>query len=113
MEADLHNLVPAVGELNGDRSNRSFSMVSGEPRAYGKCDFEIDFDTDKVEPMPSVRGNISRTYFYFEKQYGLRISKKQRRLFNVWDREDPVDDWERTRNFMIKNIQGNGNPFIK
>jgi deoxyribonuclease I len=113
MEADLHNLVPAVGELNGDRSNRSFSMVTGEPRVYGKCDFEIDYDTDKVEPMPSVRGDIARTYFYFEKQYGLRISKKQRRLFDVWNRADPVDEWEMERNRRIIKIQGNGNPFVE
>ena len=113
MEADLHNLVPAVGELNGDRGNRSFSMVQSEPRVYGKCDFEIDYDTDKVEPMPSIRGNIARTYFYFEKTYTLPISKKQRKLFNVWNNADPVDPWERSRNFMIKKIQGNGNPFVK
>ncbi len=30
MEADLHNLVPAVGEINGDRSNYRFGMISGE-----------------------------------------------------------------------------------
>jgi deoxyribonuclease I len=113
MEADLHNLVPAVGELNGDRSNRSFSMVSGEPRAYGACDFEIDFDTDKVEPRPEVRGDIARVYFYFQKRYGLPISKKQRKLFDVWNRADPVDRWEQDRNFLIKGIQGNGNPFVE
>ncbi|HPY42666.1 MAG TPA: endonuclease, partial [Thiolinea sp.] len=35
MEADLHNLVPAIGELNGDRNNFPYGVVSGEPRAYG------------------------------------------------------------------------------
>ena len=113
MEADLHNLVPAVGELNGDRSNRSFSMVQGEPRKYGSCDFEIDFDTDKVEPRPGVRGDIARTYYYFNEVYRLPISKKQRKLFDVWNREDPVDDWERMRNSRIKKIQGNENPFVE
>nr|WP_227665257.1 endonuclease [Magnetococcus marinus] len=113
MESDLHNLVPAVGELNGDRSNRSFSMVAGEPRAYGACDFEIDWDTDRVEPRPEVRGDIARTYFYMNASYGLPISKKQRRLFDVWNREDPVDDWERERNRRIERIQGNANPFIQ
>ena len=27
MESDLHNLVPAIGEVNGDRSNYSFTDV--------------------------------------------------------------------------------------
>lgn len=59
-------------------------------------DFEIDYDTDKVEPPPNVRGDIVRTYFYFEETYRLPISKKQRQLFMVWNRQDPVDEWERS-----------------
>ena len=41
IEADLHNLTPAVGELNGDRSNQPYGIVEGEPREYGACNFEI------------------------------------------------------------------------
>lgn len=113
MEADLHNLVPAVGELNGDRGKRSFAMVQGEPRVYGKCDFEIDYDTDNVEPRPKIRGDIARTYLYMNKIYNVPINKKQMKLFDVWNQEDPVDDWERSRNILIKKIQGNGNPFVE
>ncbi|MBF0160769.1 MAG: endonuclease [Magnetococcales bacterium] len=113
MEADLHNLVPAVGELNGDRSNRSYGMVSGKGGAYGACDFKVDFESDIVQPRPEVRGDIARTYFYFEKTYRLPISDKQRKLFEAWDRSDPVDAWERQRNQRIQRIQGNGNPFVE
>jgi deoxyribonuclease-1 len=35
MEGDMHNLVPAIGELNADRSNYRFSMLEGEKRRYG------------------------------------------------------------------------------
>ncbi|MEL0099318.1 MAG: endonuclease, partial [Opitutae bacterium] len=35
MEADPHNLVPVIGELNADRSNFAFGNLSGEERAYG------------------------------------------------------------------------------
>jgi len=38
MEADMMNLVPADGELNGDRSIYRFGMIPGEPRAYVACD---------------------------------------------------------------------------
>lgn len=51
MEGDMHNLVPAVGEVNGDRSNYSFGMLPGESRVYGRCDVEIDFKARKVEPL--------------------------------------------------------------
>ncbi len=43
-----------------------------------------------------VRGNIARTYFYMNWAYpghGV-ISKKNRKLFQAWDKIDPVDDWE-------------------
>ena len=113
MEADLYNLVPAVGELNGDRSNFRFGMIEGEPRKYGACDFEVDFKQRVAEPPESVRGDIARTYFYMEHQYGLRISRKQRQLFEAWGRMDPVDAAERARAKRIEAIQGNGNPFVR
>ncbi|MBF0399460.1 MAG: endonuclease [Magnetococcales bacterium] len=113
MEGDLHNLAPAVGELNADRSDRIYGMVAGEERAYGACDFEVDFQRDVVEPRPEIRGDIARTYFYFEKTYQLPIQESQRALFESWAKEDPVDEWERERNRRIKAIQGNGNPFVE
>jgi len=112
MESDMHNLVPAIGELNGDRSNFRYGMISGEPRSYGSVDFEVDFKQRVAEPAMHVRGDIARTYFYMEREYGLNIGKKQRRLFAVWNKEDPVDGWEIERNRKIMAIQGNSNPFV-
>lgn len=113
MEGDLVNLVPAIGEINGDRSNYSFTMLSGEPRLYGKPDFEIDFKARKVEPRKEVRGDIARIYFYMARKYNLRLSKQDIQLFSAWAKQDPVSDWERYRNHEIIQIQGFGNPFVK
>ncbi|MBA4502321.1 endonuclease [Marinobacterium marinum] len=113
MEADLYNLVPAVGELNGDRSNFRFGMIAGEPRAYGACDFEVDFKQRVAEPPEQVRGDIARTYFYMEDRYGLRISRKQRQLFEAWAKTDPVDLPELQRARRIEVIQGYANPFVE
>lgn len=41
------------------------------------------------------------------------ISKKNRKLFEAWDKEDPVDYWECERSKRIESIQGNANPFVK
>jgi len=113
MESDMHNLRPAVGELNGDRSNYRYGMIPGEPRMYGDAvDFEVDFKHRVAEPRPEVRGDIARTYFYMARRYGIRISKKQMRLFKAWAKSDPVDEWEKDRNCMIARLQGNANPFI-
>ena len=113
MESDMHNLQPAVGEMNGDRSNYKYGMIAGESRLYGAVDFEVDFKRRLAEPMPSVRGDIARTYFYMESVYGIRISKKQRQLFTAWAKLDPVDAWERQRNKAIQAIQGNTNTFVQ
>lgn len=113
MEADLMNLVPAVGELNGDRSNFRFGMIEGEPRKYGDCDFEVDFKQRVAEPPEHVRGDIARTYFYMADQYGLRISRKQRQLFEAWIRMDPVDAAELARSKKIAKIQGSSSLAVK
>jgi deoxyribonuclease-1 len=113
MESDMYNLVPAVGEINGLRSNYSFAIIPGEKREFGQCDMEIA--ARKVEPPESVRGNIARIYKYMDAAYpghGI-ISKKNRKLFDAWDRHDMVDAWECRRAKRIENIQGNTNPFVR
>ena len=113
MEGDMHNLVPAIGELNADRSNFRFNMLEGEKRRYGQCNFEVDFKARKAEPPEAVMGDIARIYFYMADRYRLKLSKSQKRLLAVWSNSDPVDVWERKRNQMIKGIQGNANRFIQ
>jgi deoxyribonuclease-1 len=112
MQADMHNLVPAIGEVNGLRSNYSFAMIPGEKRRFGSCDMEIE--SKKAEPPPEVRGDIARTYFYMEAAYPGRgiIGNKSRKMFEAWDKGDPVDAWECERTGKVAALQGNGNPFV-
>lgn len=112
MEGDLFNLAATIGELNNDRSHYRFGMIEGESRVYGLCDAEVDFKVRVFEPREAVRGDIARTYFYFEQRYGLKISRKQRQLFNTWDKLDPVDHQECDIHDAKAAIQGNKNPFV-
>ena len=113
MEADLHNLVPSIGELNGDRSNYQHGMIEGEVRRYGpRIDNEVDFKAKVFEPRPEVRGDIARIYFYYREKYGFNLSRKQTQLFKAWSKSDPVDSWERERNLSIQAIQGDSNFFV-
>jgi deoxyribonuclease-1 len=41
------------------------------------------------------------------------ISNKNRKLFEAWDNEDPIDNWECERCKRIESIPGNPNPFVK
>ena len=113
MQADMHNLVPAIGQVNALRLNYSYSMIPGEKRQFGPCDMEIE--DRKAEPRPEIRGDIARIYFYMDDAYPNRgiISKKNRKLFQAWAKEDPIDDWERERAKRIEAIQGNHNRFVE
>ena len=67
IQADMYNLYPAIGEVNGRRSNYSMAISKGEKREFGKCDVEIK--SLKVEPKESIRGEIARTYLYMDSVY--------------------------------------------
>ncbi|WP_445620643.1 endonuclease [Kushneria sp. Sum13] len=113
-EADLVNLVPSVGEVNGDRSNMRYGMVtSADAYQYGQCSAKVSFKERTFQPPAEVRGNIARTYWYMRDTYGTSISSQQQRLFEAWAKADPVDDWERLRNQRITAIQGSGNPYVE
>ena len=112
MQADMFNLYPAIGEVNGRRSTYSMAIIKGEKREFGKCDVEIK--NKKVEPKESIRGEIARTYLYMDSVYpGIGIiSKKNKKLFESWNKSDPVDDCECERSKRIERIQGNRNEVV-
>ena len=112
MEADLHNLIPAIGELNADRANFRLGMITGEVRQYGACDFEVDFKDRVVEPRDAIKGLFARVYFYMHDRYDLRMSDAQEQLLMAWDRAFPVTEWELERDRRIAAIMGHSNPFV-
>ena len=113
MQADLYNLQPAIGEVNGIRSNYQIGKIEGEERKFGKCDIEIK--NKKVEPTPKIRGDIARTYLYMEQTYPkyVKFNQSIKKLIIKWDQEDPVDAWECKRAILISNIQGNTNRILQ
>ncbi len=83
MESDMHNLQPAVGEVNGDRANFMYSQWNGGEGQYGQCTMKVDFKEKVAEPPARARGAIARTYFYMRDQYNLTLSRQQTQLFNA------------------------------
>ena len=113
VQCDLYNLVPAIGEIRALRSNYSYGMVQGENAEFGNCDIEIAYN--EIEPPAEVRGDIARIHFYMDWAYPAYdlIAEQDRKLFKIWDQEDPVDEWECKRAGRIEEIQKNENPFVK
>ena len=54
---------------------------------------EVDFCGRVAEPRSKIRGDIARI-FYMAETYGIRVNWQQRRLFEAWGRQDPVDAFE-------------------
>ncbi len=112
MEADLYNLKPAIGEVNGDRSNYQFAVLPSTTPQHGACPIKVDFKQRSVEPAAAIRGDIARIYFYMADKYNLKLSRQQQQLFLAWHRQDPADQKEQALNQQIANDMGHDNPFV-
>lgn len=111
MQADMHNLFPAIGAVNALRSNYNFTMLPQEPSDFGSCDMKID--SRKAEPPVQARGRIARTYLYMAQTYPqLSLSKKTQQLMQAWHKSYPVAAWECDRAKAIETLQGNANVIV-
>lgn len=113
MAADMHNLVPAIGEINSDRANFKFGADKVRVGQYGNCEFQVDFKRRRAYVRDGIKGDIARIYFYMSDRYNINLSKQERKLFEVWSKQDPVSRWEIIKNDRVLELQGNSNPYIK
>lgn len=121
MVSDLHHLYPTDATANNRRSNYPFGIVSGSPtweNAGSKLGTLTTGGTG-FEPRDVHKGNVARSMFYFvtrykgsNANYGGFYSSVQDAVFRKWNKSDPVDSHEMTRNNSIETYQGNRNPFI-
>jgi deoxyribonuclease-1 len=111
MQADMHNLFPAIGAVNALRSNYSFTMLPGEEVDFGSCAMKIE--SRKAEPPEEARGRIARTYLYMDSTYPqFKMSKKTRQLMDAWHKMYPVSAWECQRARRIEQAQSNKNKML-
>lgn len=97
MEADLHNLVPVIGEINGDRSNFKYAQAPKnlEYTQYGNCKVYTDFKAKRFYPADYSKGQIARAYLYMSKTYNIKLSDQEKKLMETWDRTYPMSEWEK------------------
>jgi len=109
MQADMHNLYPAIGAVNALRSNYRYSAVANG-YDLGGCEMIISSKERRVVPPDLAKGIVARVSLYFDETYGrYKLSDSQRRLFEAWDIKFPVTEAECKRNSFIEKIQGNVN----
>ena len=118
MYLNLHNLVPTIGEVNGDRSNFSFTILEEESN-YGECEIEIKYlqrqeqPRGLAEPPERTRGAIARIYLYMWEKYQFDLDKEQKDMFNDWNETYPVTEWECERDRLIAGELGEHNSKVQ
>lgn len=96
MESDLRNLVPAIGEINADRSNYEYADAPEEIvfSQYGACEVYTDFKAKRFYPAVYSKGFIARVYLYMSEKYGIVLESKERVLMQQWDKLYPPSEYE-------------------
>lgn len=111
MSNDPVNLVPSVGEVNGDRSNYPFGPVR-QGQSYGQCQMVIDTQNNVAQPPANRRGDVARVYAYMSKAYGVGIPADVADLYVYWMQQDPVSEEEIRINRAIQDAGHRANPFV-
>lgn len=139
--SDLHHIRPAESGLNSTRGNNKFGIVEGGTEAKNKDTGNVGgyVASNVFEPLDNVKGDVARIVMYVYTHYNnysnvggttngsgsasfgtlrftmvcsARNEEAAIRMLLEWNKMDPVDDLERTRNEEVFKIQGNRNPFI-
>ena len=111
MEGDLQNLAPAIGEINGDRSNYRYAEAPKDMqfKQYGGCKVFTDFKGKRFYPANYSKGWIARSFSYMSETYKIRLSDQERRLMEAWDKQYPMSQKEKGfREFALKKATLNG-----
>jgi deoxyribonuclease-1 len=117
MEADLHNLVPTIREVNSARENYQFQefnfLKNKEKFNFNECSIIIDERYRLFEPPDNEKGMIARISLYMADKYGIDLGERQYRMLTDWNNRFPVSDWERRWNEKVALIDGEHNSYIK
>lgn len=104
---DLVNLIPAVGQINADRSNKPYlDEVKVIKEGYGKC--KAVSGKRGFVPPDHIKGDIARIAEYMSLTYGVVYSRRQNDLFSKWASLDPVTEDEIKHHQRIIKTQGYG-----
>lgn len=116
MYTDLHNLVPIIGEVNGARSNFSFTAIPENRKIeigmFNGCDIIIDATEKTVEPKDQIKGLIARAHLYMAETYAISLKPGQNETMQDWHEKYPPSEWEKEWNLRIYNVTGKNNRFI-
>ncbi|WP_272150951.1 endonuclease [Tenacibaculum aiptasiae] len=113
--SDAHHLRPSDVTFNSQRGNKLFAAGSGNAKDV----------SGNWYPGEEWQGDVARMIMYMYLRYGNQCLPKNVivgdtnssdnnmiDLLLQWNIDDPVSDFEKTRNNVVANAQGNRNPLI-
>jgi hypothetical protein len=104
-EDDLHNLRAAVVSVNSTRSNYPFT------NAATGANWKLI--NGAFYPGEEHVGDVARIVLYITLRNNIKITEVgSYQMFLTWHEQDPVSDFEISRNEKIFGIQKSRNPFI-
>lgn len=119
MRSDLHHLMATLIHTNEIRGHLAFGEVQGKPEYTNRGGAKMGEGV--FEPPDAAKGRVARAVFYFYTRYHDRgITRKGYRddffqgrleMFLRWNREHPPTQFEKDRNDLVEQFQGNRNPF--
>ncbi len=132
-KSDMHHLFPARLGVNISRLNHPFGEIPDQlteswyylderekeiPQKH--IEWYSEKGDDVFEPREDHKGNVARAIFYFYAMYKDEALNEDPEFFELqrptlcqWHYQDPVDQKEWDRTFMIAEYQdGKPNPFV-
>ena len=133
---DLHHLRVEDVSTNSARNNRTFDVsdvpyVDDKGMYQGTTRSRTSTTSWTWEPRDDVKGDVARMLFYMAVRYEGEDGEPNLELVDAivpknsklpthgrlstllrWHAADPVDDYERYRNYVVFGLQHNRNPFI-
>ena len=133
--SDVFQVLPSESQANSAKSNYPLGVVSGSTsNANARMKTGHDKKGQMVfEPCDEYKGDFARIYFYvatcyptvgwmsynsstnntaFKNEEYPTLTSDMLALMLEWHKNDPVSEWEITRNNRVEKVQGNRNPFI-
>lgn len=111
MEADLHNLIPAVSKATSP-SNKLVNIPDEAP-VHTSSGVDVGRTVRVLGEPDQTPGHVARIWLYMAETYSIKISTAERAMFEERTRAEPVDEWERLRNRRIEAVQGNSNGYVE
>lgn len=109
---DLHNLVPAVGQVNALRGDKRYSQLPDVAVGqFGMC--AVKQSSEGFEPADCKKGDVARVWLYMRERHGVEIPDAELAMFERWSKFDPVSRWESRRERRVAAHTRVNNPFVR